>query len=146
MISGDFYGGIAADLAGNVFVVDRINESVLKIPAGGGTPVTLASGLSGAYSIAVDGADNVYVTELKGIKNTCKRRNRFYINSQSISPSSQGLAIDAAGDVFTSTTTGIWEIPANGGPMIFAAKLNALFMAVDSKEQANITHLRIIIS
>ena len=51
------------DAAGNVFVADAGNNTVTKLPAGGGTPVSLGSGFKYPYGVAVDAAGNVYVAD-----------------------------------------------------------------------------------
>jgi hypothetical protein len=74
-----FYGpcGVAVDLAGNVFVADRDNNTIRKVTPGG--VVTTLAGLAGSYGgddgtgsaarffspcgVAVDGATNVYVAD-----------------------------------------------------------------------------------
>ena len=56
--------GVAVDTAGDVYVTDRFNNRVLKLPAGSTAQVELPStGLNHPDDIAVDGAGNVYVTD-----------------------------------------------------------------------------------
>ena len=51
------------DNAGNVFVADYGNYAVKEIPAGGGTPINIASGFNDPYGVAVDAAGNLYVAD-----------------------------------------------------------------------------------
>jgi hypothetical protein len=51
--------------ATSVYWVNYNGGTVMKLPTGGGTPTTLASGQSGANSIAVD-ATSVYWTNYDG--------------------------------------------------------------------------------
>ena len=45
--------GVAVDAKGNVYVTDRGNNAVKMIPAGNGTPVTLATGLNTPFGLAL---------------------------------------------------------------------------------------------
>jgi len=56
--------GIAVDAAGDVFVVDPVNNNLLEMPAGGGAQLTVPlNGLSFSSGIAVDGVGNVFVVD-----------------------------------------------------------------------------------
>jgi streptogramin lyase len=65
--------GVALDSSGNVYVADNGNSAVRKItPAG--TVTTLASGLSGAFGVAVDSSSGtVYVTSNSGGANPIRK-------------------------------------------------------------------------
>jgi len=54
--------GITVDGAGDVFITDTFNNRVVEVPAGGGTPTTVGSGLSFPFGVAVDGAGDVFIT------------------------------------------------------------------------------------
>lgn len=60
------YNGLAVDAAGNVYVADHSSTRVLKetLGSGGYTETVLATGLYGPWSVAVDGAGAVYVTDM----------------------------------------------------------------------------------
>ena len=57
-------GGIAVDLAGDVFVADTGNQQVLEIPAGGGAAIPVGSGWVSPQAVALDAAGDVYVSDL----------------------------------------------------------------------------------
>jgi DNA-binding beta-propeller fold protein YncE len=54
---------VATDAAGDVFVADNASNSVVKVPAGGGAQVTVASGLSAPRGVAVDSKGDVFIAE-----------------------------------------------------------------------------------
>ena len=56
---------VSADASGDVYIADAGNNTVTKIPAGGGSPVNLSAGLTFAKigGIAADAAGNVYVSD-----------------------------------------------------------------------------------
>jgi sugar lactone lactonase YvrE len=68
--------GVAIDGAGDLFIADsgsgfgsgpaRFAGSVVEVPAGGGSPISLGSGWIAPTGIAVDGAGNVFVADLLG--------------------------------------------------------------------------------
>ncbi len=56
--------GVAVDGAGNVYVTDKGNSRVLKLPAGATSQTELPfTGLRSPDAVAVDGAGNVYVAD-----------------------------------------------------------------------------------
>jgi YVTN family beta-propeller protein len=112
---------VAVDGAGNVYVASaRSAGSVLKIPAGGGSPTTVGTGLNFPYGVAVDGAGNVYISNSSSLTNTVVEVTPA--NVQTTLPTTvfapQGLALDAAGDLFIadSGNARVVELPANGSP------------------------------
>ena len=119
--------GVAVDAAGNVFVaLPGVVGTVVELPYSNGSygsPITVVSGVPGAFGIAVDAADDVFLaltTSNQVVKTT--------FVSQGISgvavPIGQGftfnqpfaVAVDAAGDVFVADTNNnaIEEFPYNG--------------------------------
>lgn len=57
-------GGLAVDVAGNLYATDVQANTVARMPAGGGDWVQLPfNGLQGPTGITVDGAGNVYVLD-----------------------------------------------------------------------------------
>ena len=56
--------GLAVDRAGNVYIVDGGHNLVVKVPAAGGSAVTLPfTGLSSPDGVAVDSTGNVFVSD-----------------------------------------------------------------------------------
>src|SRR6185437_13731748 len=113
--------GVAVDAAGNVFVADRGNNAVKKIPVGGGSPVTLGSGFNTPYGVAVDAAGNVYVADYTN--NAVKEipvTGGAPVTLGSGFNGPTGVAIDPAGNVFVVDygNSMVKEIPAGGGSPI----------------------------
>jgi len=60
--SGEPSEALATDAAGNLYLAIS-GSSIVKIPAGGGAPVTLATGFTDAVAIAVDPSGTIYVSD-----------------------------------------------------------------------------------
>ena len=112
--------GVAVDGAGNLFIVDAGNRRIRKLSrdgtistiagdgtfgsSGDGGPATSAQ-LTGANSVAVDGAGNLFITEL--YSDDCDTDSAFI---RKVSPSgvittvanveATGVAVDGAGNLF----------------------------------------------
>jgi sugar lactone lactonase YvrE len=99
-------GGLAADLSGNVYIAEFDSKQLLKETptASGYVESTIGSGLNEAFEVAVDSSDNVYVLEMDGtlVKETPTASGYTQTTLPPIvTPGgSQGLAVDAKGDVF----------------------------------------------
>ena len=117
--------GVAVDAAGNVYVADRGNDLVKKIPAGNGTPVTVSSGFSQPYGVAVDAAGDVYVADYGAnavYKIAAGSNTRLTIGSGFSHPT--GVAIDASGDVYVADygNNEVKKIPAGtSSPVVIGA-------------------------
>ncbi len=48
--------------ATNVYWTNQYAGTVMKVPTGGGSPVTLAAGTFGAYGLAIDSTNAYWVT------------------------------------------------------------------------------------
>ena len=97
--------GVAVDSAGNVYVADRGNDRVVKLPAGTNTPIVLPfTGLNNPDGVAVDGAGNVYVTDSDNnrvVKLAAGTGEQIVLPFTGISVP-WGIVVDAAGDVYVS--------------------------------------------
>ncbi len=119
--------GVARDAAGNLYVTDYTNGSVLKYAAVNGavpanaTPQTLASGLAAACGVAVDGIGNVFaistgkdsITEIP-FSGTAYGTPVTIVSGES---APCGAAVDANGNVYFSNQSAgtVREILASAG-------------------------------
>ncbi len=121
------YSGITTDALGNLYHLT--GPSLVKLPPPySGTPTTVASGFSTAYSVAIDGAGNFYVAdpslntngEVVKLAPGCTSATAScasVIYAASSHPGPIAVAVDGSGNVFIAQNlTGVFEIPANGGP------------------------------
>ncbi len=110
--------GVAVDGAGDVFAVDTFLDSVVKLPAGGGTPVNVGSGLSYPIGIALDGAGNLFVADTNGVQEflavggyTTKIAlpSSFYLVG--------GLTVDGSGNLYVDDwlRNTVYQLSASGG-------------------------------
>ncbi|ASU32658.1 cadherin-like beta sandwich domain-containing protein [Mucilaginibacter xinganensis] len=109
---------VTIDTAGNVYFSQLADNVVKKIPAGGGTPITIGTGFNGPVGVAVDKQGNVYVAD-NGNNVVKKIAAAGGVITTIASGFNQpyGLAIDATGNLFvTNLGNGLLEkIPAGGG-------------------------------
>lgn len=90
---------LAVDALGNVFYVDDQNGGeVTKLPMGGGTGVSIATGLGTLYDIAVDAGERLYISTSNG--DTLISPDGAIINYGG--GSNYGMAVDLAGNVITT--------------------------------------------
>ena len=125
--------GIAVDGNGNIYVSDGTNGAVYKIDQAFSSepPVTIASGFTNPTLLAVDNFSNVYVYDA----GTTSIYKVAYPGTQTTflsSVTATGLAVDAAGDVYVQTATGVSEYPVSG-PMttVFSGGTTPNGIAVD---------------
>ncbi len=93
--------GMAVDAAGNVYVADEANSLVKKIPAGGGTPVSIGTGFLNPRAVAVDAVGNVYVGDdgnnvLKEIRASDGSTITFPLSLSSVT----GVAVDLSENIY----------------------------------------------
>jgi gliding motility-associated-like protein len=105
--SGSNLQGMATDATGNLYVTQQ--SSVVEIPVNGGTPVTIATGLSFATSVAVDASGNIYVSDEAGDKvysiiNPGPSSTNHILISGLKSP--VAVATDAAGNLYVLENNG----------------------------------------
>jgi trimeric autotransporter adhesin len=105
---------VALDGAGNAYVADSGLTNALMLPAGGGAPQPVGTGLVSPSSIAVDTAGNVYIADNGGtggagrivvVPNeggTLKSADQFVFYSGLKNPS--GLAVDRFNNVYVADT------------------------------------------
>lgn len=63
VVSSGHFSDLSTDGKGSVFGADATAHTVVKLAAGSSTPTTVASGLAGPRSIAVDAAGTVYIAD-----------------------------------------------------------------------------------
>jgi len=114
--------GIATDASGDVYVSyitsDGLNyqgSAVLKIQAGGGTPVIL-DGTGNGSAIALDADGNIYGTG-QGIINMAPAGGGSPVTIASGLNSPAGITLDGAGNIYFSdfNNGAVYKIPAGGG-------------------------------
>jgi pectin methylesterase-like acyl-CoA thioesterase len=107
--------GIAVDGNGNVYVSDGTNGAIYKIDQTSSLQpvVTVASGFTNPTLLAVDNFSNVYVYDA-GTTSIYKIAYPATQTTFLSSVTATGLAVDAAGDVYVQTATGVNEYPASG--------------------------------
>ncbi|HEY0307528.1 MAG TPA: hypothetical protein VGB94_05165, partial [Acidobacteriaceae bacterium] len=97
--------GVAVDLIGNLYISDTNSNTVKKVAAAGGTPVTLITGLSNPAQVAVDGKGNIYVADTGN--------NRIAVTSATGGAATAfatgftaptGVAVDGQGNVYVADT------------------------------------------
>jgi len=106
--------GITVDTSGNVYFADF--HSVWKIPAGGGTPLTLGS-FGAPGGVALDAAGNVYVADLSGSGGVFKMAADGTGQTRIGRPAeATNIAVDNNGNVFIvdGLLDELYEIPAGG--------------------------------
>jgi hypothetical protein len=121
------YSGLTTDAVGNLYHLN--GPSLFKLaPPYNSTPATVADGFTAAYSVAIDGAGNFYVAdpeintygEVVKLAPGCTNATAAcasVIYAPSSLPGPIGVAVDGLGNVFIAQNqTGVFEIPANGGP------------------------------
>jgi hypothetical protein len=113
--------GISVDLGGNVYVADKGLGYIVKIPAGGGTPVSIGSGLVSPISVAVDLSGNVIVGVAAGqiFDITQAGAVQTMIGSGSLQP--LGLASRQAGTIFVADGSSNTALEIQTVPVDFAA-------------------------
>ncbi len=124
--------GVGTDLLGNLYISDATSNTVKKVAAAGGTPVTLISGLSSPAQIAVDGKGNVYVADTGNnrIAMTSSAGGTITALGTGLSAPT-GVAVDSLGNLYVADTGNnrILKLPAIGGqqtlPLLGLSALNA---------------------
>ena len=122
-----FMTDVAVDAAGNVYVCNDGDASIKKIPAGGGSAVTIASGFtsfntSDLSNIIVDGLGDIFFTERNGSKVSeipAGTNTPVQISSGFFAPA--GLALDLAGNLYIGDNGSVYKVAQTGGYFISPA-------------------------
>jgi sugar lactone lactonase YvrE len=166
--SFNFPSGVAADAAGNVYVLDAGNNEVRKITPAGMVTTLVAGGITQSCSfgclstsltltaVAVDAAGNVYIAQsISGLSGgpqytdiaefTSAGAGPFlgYRFPTSVAPAPTGLAVDAAGNAYLVSTgsSAILTVTAAGMTTAFvpsAGSANATGAAASFNSPAGI--------
>jgi sugar lactone lactonase YvrE len=114
---------VAVDAGGDVFVADSEKNTVTELPAGGGTAVTLGSGLNAPQGLALDPAGDLFiadtgndrVVEIPMVSGSLSTAAQAVVASSLSAP--MGVATDLAGNVLiaNSGAGNVLELPNQGG-------------------------------
>lgn len=113
--------GLAIDAAGNLLIADTGNNRVASYAQNGVQAATLGiTGLSAPQAVAVDAAGNIYVADT-GNSRIVKFVPSTQTQSVIANVASNGVAADAAGDVFAFNGTSLLMYPASGSTVVTVA-------------------------
>jgi len=106
---------VAVDASGNIFVADSYISKIFRIPAGGGTPVQVASGFAGTpYGFTIDGAGNLFIGDTDHYR-IVEVLAPAYTTINNVSPvlvgAPLGLAVDSSDNIYVAES-GIGGTPA----------------------------------
>ncbi|SHN34946.1 cadherin-like beta sandwich domain-containing protein, partial [Mucilaginibacter sp. OK098] len=112
--------GLGLDHAGNIYVANSGNDTLYKIPVGGGARTSVGTGFTAPVGVAFDAAGNIYVADAG---NSMVKKIPFgggapvEIGSGFNYPA--GIAADAAGNVYVADQGNqkIYKIAAGNGPV-----------------------------
>ncbi len=109
--------GAAVDSVGNVYIADRQNNRVVKLPAGGGAQTTTGVGLNSPAGVAVDAAGNVYIADTynnRVVKVPVGGGAQTTMGTGLSYPI--GVAVDGSGNVYIADNYNrVVEVPVGGG-------------------------------
>jgi uncharacterized repeat protein (TIGR01451 family) len=133
--------GVAVDPSGDVF--GSSGSSVLKLEPDG-TLITVGSGFSQPYALAVDASGNLFVDDMGTGKVQEVKTDGTISTIGSGFSGSEGIAVDASGDVFvTQTLAGnVEEIKPNGSVVTYATGFSyPVGVAVDASGDVFVANL-----
>ena len=98
-------GGVGVDLIGNLYISDITSGTVKKVPASGGVPSTLISGLNKPAQVSVDGKGNIYVADAGNNRIAMTGPLGGAITALGTGLSGPtGVAVDGLGNIYVSDT------------------------------------------
>ncbi|MCW3099247.1 MAG: multicopper oxidase, type 2 [Chthonomonadaceae bacterium] len=116
---------VAFDSKGNLYIVN--GSQILRTAPDGSNEILFAQNLTNAYGIAIDSADNVFVSTTNGplYKITPAQVVSTYKNL-----SGYGVAIDDNGDIYLATTFNISRIAPSGAVTTISNSSNNSYLAL----------------
>jgi sugar lactone lactonase YvrE len=120
------YTDVAVDSGNNVYVVEQ-GQSVVKLPAGGGPPTPVGTGISYPFAIALDPQANAYVVDLTNnnvVKIPANNGAQSRIGSGLSAP--YGVAVDTSGNAY------ITDVGNNRVVEVLAASGNQITIPIPS--------------
>jgi serine/threonine protein kinase, bacterial len=141
--------GVAVDSAGDLYVVDLLNNRVVELAAGSSAQTVLPfTGLDGPWGVAVDSAGNLYVTD-GGNGNNRVLKLAAGSSTQSVLPFTGlnmpfGVAVDTAGNLYVADFGGnrvlkLAAAPATQTVLPFTGLKNPEGVAVDAAGNVYVT-------
>ncbi len=111
--------GVAVDDAGNVFASDN-SGLVLELPANGGVPFAVGTGLAAPFGLATDGFGDVFIADSGNnrVVEVTPAGAQTTVGTGLAVP--EGVWVDRIGNVYIADTGNnrVVEVPANGGRQI----------------------------
>jgi sugar lactone lactonase YvrE len=98
-----FPEGLAFDAAGDLFVADFNDARVVELPAGGGSPVTIAS-INGPMGVALDTAGDVFIAGYYQLTEIVVGGSQVFLGE-----GGANVTVDALGNLFMVNNTAVME-------------------------------------
>ncbi len=114
---------VAADAAGNVYVIDGVN--LFELAGGLGAPVTLLNNLSGATGLAVDPSGAVYISSASGT-------TRVPFVSGALNPAGEtavASTVSGTSSVALDRANNVYLVQASGGAITLVSTNGTLSFA-----------------
>jgi hypothetical protein len=122
---------VAADAAGNVYVIDGVN--LFELVGGLGTPVTLLNNLSGATGLAVDPSGAIYISSASGT-------TRVPWVSGALNPAGEtavASAVSGTSSVALDRTNNVYLVQAAGGAVTLVSTSGTLTLTTPASLTAS---------
>jgi hypothetical protein len=114
---------VAADAAGNVYVVDGVN--LFELAGGVGTPATLLNNLSGASGLAVDPSGAIYISSASGT-------TRVPYVSGALNPAGEtaiASTVSATSSVALDRANNVYLVQSSGGAVTLVSTSGTLTLS-----------------